>query len=206
MKMYVRNRHSHCSEVQQHPRAGSVFEYYFAYMLLTSLILSTAGFCIHLLMKAFDEQNNTSRFVQSALSSSRQLRSDDLAAESRQIIDGRLEMRVKRNSSSAGVQSTENPAGTDDIVWQTEKCVLIRRATTEAGSSENRFVFPLGTTFRIFVDQQQRCVVLVRDPLPPNVDLGEEDVDDATPGEAQPKLIDGLLEPHSFEIVLGAVK
>ncbi len=56
----------------------------------------TAGFCIHLLMKAFDEQSSASRFVSSTLSVSRQLRSDDEAAVSRQVVDGRLQLSLQK--------------------------------------------------------------------------------------------------------------
>ncbi len=60
--------------------------------------------------------------------------------------------------------------GAEQVEWRAEKCVLVRRRVTATGSFENRFVFPFGTTFRMFVDGGQRCVVLVRDPLPPNME------------------------------------
>ncbi len=180
-----------------HRRAGSVFEYYFAYLLLTSLILSAAGFCIHLLMKAFDEQSSASRFVSSTLSVSRQLRSDDEAAVSRQVVDGRLQLSLQKSEATPeGVVPAADDVGAEQVEWRAEKCVLVRRRVTATGSFENRFVFPFGTTFRMFVDGGQRCVVLVRDPLPPNMEP-ESAPDGAlltSPSGEEPQLPDGLVE------------
>ena len=61
-------------------RRGAIFHYYLMYLLLTSILLSTAGFCLHMILDADQVDERISRHLRTLLRFDRRLREDsDLA-------------------------------------------------------------------------------------------------------------------------------
>ncbi|MBL8815928.1 MAG: hypothetical protein JNL58_07840 [Planctomyces sp.] len=179
-----------------HPRSGGIFQYYFAYLLMTSVILSSAGFCIHLTVKAFDDQYAATVATRTTLAVRKQFRLDELEATTLNVVDGRLKFEFAGDGqSSADVLAAE---------WRSDRNVLIRSVVRSGGTTENRFVFPLGSKISLKELDEHRAIVRVQDPSPLQV-LERESLPESngqTDVATKPPDIEGLAEVGSLEFII----
>lgn len=180
-----------------HPRAGGIFQYYFAYLLMTSVILSTAGLCIHLTIKAFDDQYAATVATRTTLAARKQFRLDEFEAIAMDVVDGRLKFTFSADE--------QKPDFIPVVEWRSDRSVLIRSISRPGGTSENRYVFPLGSRISISELDDHRAIVRVQDPSPLYV-LEQEtapDTSSQSDGTAASPKIEGLAEIGSFEFIVG---
>ncbi len=184
------------SRPRVHPRTGGIFQYYFAYLLMTSVILSTAGFCIHLTVKAFDDQYAATVATRTTLAVRKQFRLDELEATTLNVVDGRLKFVFSGDG--------QDPADALEAEWRSDRNVLIRTVARSGGTTENRFVFPLGSKIYVNELDEHRAIVRVQDPSPLHVLERESspESDAQTDVSAKPPGIEGLAEVGSMEFII----
>ena len=115
----------------QPSRRGSLFHYYMMYLLLTSVLMTSAGLCIHTVLKADRVDAEESRHLNSLLSLEQQIRRDSADANSVEAADDRM---------------TLNSANGHRVEWKVMSSTVIREEKVEGMlSTSNRFIFRRGT-------------------------------------------------------------
>ena len=115
---------------KRHRRRGSLFHYYMMYLLLTSVLLISAGLCIHSVLKADRVDAAESRHMNALLALDESLRND--AADWADVTVAELELSF--TSSEA------------QITWSVNSFVLTREERRgEELYSSNRFLLRKGS-------------------------------------------------------------
>ena len=115
----------------QPSRRGSLFHYYMMYLLLTSVLMTSAGLCIHTVLKADRVDAEESRHLNSLLSLEQQIRRDSADANSVEAADDRM---------------TLNSANGHRVEWKVASSTVIREEKDrDTLSTSNRFIFRRGT-------------------------------------------------------------
>lgn len=133
-------------------RRGALFHYYMMYLFLSSVLLTTSGMCIHVVLKADSADAKIALDLKTLL---------------------RLEERLRGDAvQSAGLETREDgfefshTAGARQFRWSVNKNAL-RREDIENGDmvASERFVFSRGTTFEFATDAKQFVVTLWEPPF-----------------------------------------
>ena len=114
-------------------RRGAVFHYYLMYMLLTSILLSAAGFSLHAVLDADQIDRRVAQQLKTLLKFERALREDLIATPVCSVKDEELQMM--------------DPGGNVTVTWDFDDN-RVSRTKSLRGEIDGRdmFVFPKGTT------------------------------------------------------------
>lgn len=131
-------------------RRGAVFHYYMMYLLLSSMLLSTAGLCIHSILKADNSDARLAASLKSLLRLENGLRQDAAVATN-----------IKNQADSVTLANTVSGR---QVVWSAKDNVVRREATSGGDAvGMDRFVFPKGTTFQI-AGKGPKLMLTMREP------------------------------------------
>ena len=139
-------------------RRGTMFHYYMVYLFLSSVIMMTAGMCLHALLKADRLDTQTGVYLHAMQMLEQSLR--DSPRDAQFVLDG---------------QTLTISAGGQDTTWQIEEN-LVRRTDSRDGEifRRERFLFARGTTVE-FVQQGRllRCRLIEPGVLPDTYQLAD---------------------------------
>ena len=135
---------------QDPARRGAFFNYIMIYVTLSSVLMTTAGMCLHSVLRADSSDRREAQFLSSLQRAEHQLRED------------------ARDDHAVLVSPEELTIGTDDEVlirWQANRGILIRTATvSEQMTASDRFVFPAGSIIEMVHGPETSVVVRVTEP------------------------------------------
>ncbi len=127
-------------------RRGTLFHYYMMYLALSSVLLTTAGLCIHAILKADRVDALESRHLKTLLR---------LDATLRQDAD---ECQIRETEQTSLALTTESGL---DIRWTIDSNIVTRDTFNGADrSASDRFVFRAGTRLNFQPDDETDRVVL----------------------------------------------
>lgn len=136
-----------------HRRRGSLFHYYMVYLLLSSVLLTTAGLCMHALLKADRVDAADSRYLKTLLRMEVRLRSDTFAASN------------LRTQPATLVATTADAV---DVRWVIDSSTIVRESLNDGVvTSSDRFSFRPGTELSFRSDAAIGAVSLVVVEPPP---------------------------------------
>ncbi len=129
-----------------HRRRGTLFHYYLMYLFLSGVLLTTAGICIHAILKADRLDAQESLHLKTLLRLDRVLRED------------------ASNSQLAAMEVTSlelTTAAATQVMWKVEGNMVQRETLSGTErTSVDRFVFRKGTEFQFRRSDNRRRVVL----------------------------------------------
>lgn len=140
-------------------RRGAMFHYYLMYLLLTSTVMSMAGFGLHAALKSDQTDMAAAQYLQTLRRLEAQLREDVVQAQSLQLQDGTLVFSGGISANTA--QPVSGP------VWSADGHVLRRLISGDPQHShQERFVLPAGCTIDIRQGDDPRIVIRIQERSP----------------------------------------
>ncbi|MEQ9409684.1 MAG: hypothetical protein RIK87_18255 [Fuerstiella sp.] len=141
-------------------RRGSLFHYYMMYLFLSAVLLTTAGLCLHTVLKADRLDADVSQHLKTLLRLDRQLRADAAAAEQLAVEPLTLTM--------TGTSAT--------VRWSVDRNIVLRHQMDgDKQHSSERFVFRRGTELLFQNDTLTNGAVLQLQESPAIRDRDETD-------------------------------
>ena len=138
---------THRCQLCTNARRGAVFHYYLLYVLIASILMSSAGVCLHAVLKADRIDEAASLFLKTLLRLEEQLRRDSRFA----TLDG--------DNTSLQYSDSENE---QTIRWTIDENMILRQAVRDqAMVAMDRYVFRRGTRLEFRHDAELRLVALV---------------------------------------------
>lgn len=156
-------------QVRHHHRRGAVFHYYMMYLFLSSILLTTAGLSLHLVLKADRLDEQVAHQLRTLLRLERDLRRD---------VTEHLEFSCKTDELI--IRSTAEST----VYWSVDANRISRVSKNgEKLISSNRFVFRKGTK-PAFVSEEDDAFVRLTILESPIVTSGEATASTAIPGQS----------------------
>jgi len=142
-----------CQPSSRH-RRGAVFHYYMMYLLLSSVLLTTAGMSIHAVLKADRVDSTMARDLQTLLRLDGQLRNDTREVSDCECTAETLTIPAV-NGTSDGASKTR---------WTIAENVVKRETIDDdTVQSSDRFVLTRGTQIQ-FARTEQQVTLTIADP------------------------------------------
>ncbi|MCR9200989.1 MAG: hypothetical protein NXI04_20305 [Planctomycetaceae bacterium] len=137
----------------QNKRRGTLFHYYMVYLFLSSVIMMTAGMCLHALLKAdrVDTQNMA-------------------RLHALQLLERSLRISSATGTFSMNGTSLQFMAGEQTTTWEVDNSLVRRTVRSDSEViGRDRFVFEKGTTVYFEVDEGLvRCRIVDPPVMPDN--------------------------------------
>ena len=132
----------------QQNRRGAIFHYYLMYLLLTSILLSTAGFSLHMILDADQVDERISQHLKTLLRLERRLREDAGLAKDCSIAEA-LNFKV----------------GEASIAWQIDGNRVTRQQTGEQHDTFEHFVLAAGTELSLEAEKPFVTLTITEAPV-----------------------------------------
>ena len=148
-----RDRHQNSAPASRLPvrRTGSIFSYYMMYLMLTGIMISSAGISLHVVLRSGVRDDAASLQVQTLSRLQKRLRNDE-----RQAV----------NSRSDNERLTFVLSDSEQIVWEAEGNILHRRRLNDGEVTErDRFAFSRASDVTFLQRSQDIAVVRVSEPI-----------------------------------------
>ncbi|MFY9254098.1 MAG: hypothetical protein WAO83_11630 [Fuerstiella sp.] len=143
-----------------HARKGTIFHYYMMYLFLSSVMLTSAGLCMHTVLKADRLDGEVSTYLRSLLQLERSLRTDAGNAVAAEV--------------QANVLVFTNSEG-QTHKWVCNKNVVTRETSNAEGlQSSERFAFHKGTQLSFQESGSSIVATLIEAAIMTHTENGQE--------------------------------
>ena len=131
-------------------RKGAFFHYVLIYMTVAAALMTTAGVCLHSILKADASERRESLFLNSMMRAEHQLR-----------VDSQSSGFVCDSATAIVVQSPEQT----NIRWAADQSFLTRSETRgDEAVSSDRFIFPAGSQISMQEGPENSVVIRITEP------------------------------------------
>jgi len=138
-------REGRCSQ-----RKGAFFNYVMVYMTISAALMTTAGLCLHAILKADSSERRESLFLRSLQRAEHQLRVD--SRESGVNYESPTTISIVANDETA-------------IQWVADRGILTRTETRQTNTvASDRFIFPAGSLIAMEQGTENSIVIRITEP------------------------------------------
>jgi hypothetical protein len=131
-------------------RKGAFFNYVMVYMTISAALITTAGLCLHAILKADSSERRESLFQRSLQRAEHQLRADSR--------ESGVNYESPTSISAAANDATE-------IQWVADRGILTRTEMRQAETvSADRFLFPAGSQIVMEQGSENSVVIRITEP------------------------------------------